>query len=89
MAIEFDEEKDRTNIVKHQISLARAGELEILTVLEDNRFDYGEVRYRAWGLIDGETYCLVFTSRGGEVRAISLRRAHEKEMNRYVFKPEL
>jgi len=84
MKIEFDPAKDETNIAKHGISLARAGELEILAFLEDDRNDYGETRYRAWGLIDGKAHCLVFTDRGGVLRAISLRRAHQKEMNRYV-----
>ena len=50
----------------------------------DDRYDYGEIRYLAYGLIDGATYCLAFTDRGGQVRPISLRRAHAKEMRRYV-----
>ena len=52
MPIEFDAAKDRENIAKHGISLARAEEMEILSFTEDERKDYGEVRYRAWGLID-------------------------------------
>ena len=86
MEIQFDADKDRGNIAKHGISLSRASELEILAALEDERTDYGEVRYRAWGLIDGQAYCLAFITRDGAVRAISLRRAHEKEMRRYVQK---
>jgi uncharacterized protein len=84
--IEFDADKERTNLAKHRISLARAADLEILATLQDDRFDYGETRYRAWGLIDGDAYCLAFTVREGRVRAISLRRAHAKEMKRYVAK---
>jgi uncharacterized DUF497 family protein len=52
----------------------------------DDRFDYGETRYRAWGHIDGIAYYLAFTFRDGEMRPISLRRAHAKEMKRYVKK---
>lgn len=84
MAIEFDSAKDAVNVAKHGISLARAEDLQILSFLEDDRVDYGEVRYRAWGLIDGQPYCLAFTYRQGRVRAISLRRAREREMRRYV-----
>lgn len=84
MPIEFDADKNNTNLAKHRISLARATDLEILAVLPDDRREYGEQRYRAWGLIDGEAYCLAFTTRDGTVRAISLRRAHQKEMQRYV-----
>ena len=82
--IEFDGTKDATNVAKHGISLARAADLQMLEVRRDNRFDYGEERFRAWGLIDGEAYCLAFTTRNGVVRPISLRRAHIKEMKRNV-----
>lgn len=84
MEIEFDPNKDAANISKHGISLARAADLEILAFIEDARNDYGETRYRAWGLISGEAFCLAFTHRNGRVRAISLRRAHKKELDRYV-----
>ena len=84
MQIEFDADKEAANVAKHDVSLSRAVELNILSVLKDDRFDYGEVRFRAWGLIDGEPHCLVFTTRGAALRAISLRRAHKKEMRRYV-----
>lgn len=83
MEIEFDPTKDAINIAKHQISLSRAVDFEMLAVRADDRFDYGEERFRAWGMIDGEPHCLAFTTRGGRVRAISLRRAHAKEMKRY------
>lgn len=84
MQIEFDPAKDEANIAKHGVSLARAADLEILAFIEDDRNDYGETRYRAWGMIDGKAHCLVFTDRNGTIRAISLRRAHKKEMDRYA-----
>lgn len=84
MAISYDPEKDRANQEKHGISLARAEEMRIAAVLGDARRDYGETRLRAFGHIDGAAYCLAFTVRNGEVRAISLQRARAKEMKRYV-----
>ena len=84
MQIEFDPAKDEINIKKHGLSLTRAVDLEILAFIEDDRNDYSETRYRAWGLIDGKAHCLAFTDRNGILRAISLRRAHKKEMDRYV-----
>lgn len=80
MALEFDPEKDAGNIAKHGISLARADALEVLVRVEDGRFT--ERRFRAYGLIDGALYCLAYTVRGDAVRAISLRRAHWKELRR-------
>lgn len=87
MKIVFDPAKDEVNLAKHGVSLARAVDLEIVAVAPDDRRDYGEPRTRAFGVIDGEAYCLVFTVRDGQVRAISLRRAHMKEYRRYVREP--
>jgi uncharacterized DUF497 family protein len=53
-------------------------------VIEDTRLDYGELRYRAFGFSEGAAYCLVFAVRGDALRAISLRRAHSREMKRYA-----
>ncbi|RKE83741.1 hypothetical protein DFO46_0495 [Rhizobium sp. AG855] len=84
MMIDYDRAKDAANRQKHGISLERARDLDILAILEDDRNAYGEIRYRAWGLIDEKPHCLAFTYRDGRVRAISLRRAHRKEFERYV-----
>jgi uncharacterized protein len=84
MMIEYDPAKDEANRQKHGISLERARDIDILALLEDERNAYGEIRYRAWGLIDEQPHCLAFTYRDGHVRAISLRRAHRKEYERYV-----
>ncbi len=85
MEIEFDPEKDAANVTKHGLSLAYAGMLDLpnAAVIVDGRSDYGEVRYRAFGRIEGDGYCLAFTLRGTVLRPISFRRAHEKEMKRY------
>ncbi len=85
MDIEFDSAKNEANIAKHGVSLALGAEMdmEAAVVLEDDRQDYGERRFRAFGHIDGLAYCFVFTVRETAVRAISLRRAHQKEMRRY------
>jgi uncharacterized protein len=82
--IEFDAEKDRANIAKHGISLARAKDINVLAIIVDDRFDYGETRYRAFGMIDDQAHCLVFAERNNVMRIISLRRAHAKEIARYV-----
>ena len=81
---DFDPAKDAINQAKHGISLARWVDMEIRAVVPAEPFDYGDPRYRAFGLIDGRAYCLVFTTRNERYRPISLRRAHAKEMKRYV-----
>lgn len=84
MDIVFDPTKDAANIVKHGLSLADfAGfDAEPITLVDD-RFDYGEVRHRALGLVDGKAHVLVFTLTGEEMRIISYRRAHAKEGRQY------
>lgn len=84
--IVFDPDKDAANIAKHGVSLAWAADmvLEEAVVLPDDRRDYGEPRFRAFGFIDTVAHCLVFTVRHDRIRAISLRRAHLKEMKRHV-----
>ena len=84
MPLTYDPVKDRANIEKHGISLARAEDLEAAVALEDDRKTYGEIRIRAFGYIDGKAYFLVFTRRGNDLRAISLRRARAKEIKRYA-----
>ncbi len=85
MDIEFDPAKDERNAAKHGLSLEMAAEFEmsLAVVIADERRDYGEMRYRAFGRIDGKGYCLAFTYRGSAVRVISFRRAHEEEMEQY------
>lgn len=82
MSIEFDPEKDAANMAKHGVSLARAADLDVLAYVPNSRF--AEPRFRLYGLIEGEAYCAAGTDREGVVRVISLRRAHSKEMRRYV-----
>jgi uncharacterized protein len=82
MDIEFDITKDAANLAKHGVSLAAASDLEILAFVEDDRFE--ERRFRAYGVIGDERFCLAFALRNGRVRAISLRRAHRKEFDRHV-----
>ena len=84
MPIEFDPAKDATNIAKHGLSLARfAGFDRQPHVAADNRFSYGEARFRAWGRIEGQGYCVAYATCQSGIRLISFRRAHEKEMRRY------
>ena len=85
MKIEFDPAKDVANVAKHGLSLtdAAAFDFEEAYVELDDRHDYGELRYRAFGRVASLGHCLAFTVRGSVARLISYRRAHEKEMQRY------
>ena len=85
--IEFDPAKDDINRAKHGVSLAAATDFDWDTALEreDDRFDYGEIRFVAIGLIDARLYVMVFTEGSDDdaVRIISLRPAERHEMRFY------
>lgn len=85
MDIAFDPAKDAQNIAKHGVSLARAADMDWseAVILTDDRRDYGEVRYCAFGPIDGRLHVLTFTVRDGQIRAISLRKANQREVKRH------
>lgn len=87
MKVEFDPAKDDINQTKHGISLQAAVGFDWDTALEreDDRFDYGEVRFVAIGLIDARVYVVVFTEGSDDdaVRIISLRPAEKHEMRFY------
>jgi hypothetical protein len=80
----FDADKDQRNRAKHGLSLARAADLDLRKAMVDARHDYGETRFIGYGLLDDLPHVLVFTLRDGEVRPISLRRAHIREYSRHV-----
>jgi uncharacterized protein len=57
-------------------------------VVEDTRENYPERRYQAMGFIEEHLHMLVFTPRDGAVHVISLRRANQRERNRYATQTE-
>jgi uncharacterized protein len=85
--IEFDPAKDEMNRAKHGVSLAEASDFDWETALEreDDRFDYGEMRFVAIGLIEARLYVMIFTegSDDDSIRVISLRPAEKHEMRYY------
>lgn len=86
----FDPDKDAGNRAKHGISL---GLSEVLfagphVLVTDDRFEYGEVRRLAFGLIGGRLFVCVFADRDSERRVISLRKANSREVRRYGDPPE-
>jgi hypothetical protein len=81
----FDPVKDASNQAKHGVPLRLA---EILFAgphvsVSDDRFDYGEAREIAFGLIQDRLFVCVFVDRTAERRVISLRKANKREVKRY------
>jgi uncharacterized DUF497 family protein len=77
----WDERKRAANLRKHGVDFAvvERFEFDAALIIVDDRREYGEVRYRAFGVIDGRLHVLIFTTRGAQTRVISLRRANDRE----------
>lgn len=90
MHITFDPAKDAANLAKHGVSLALAAELEWDTavVWPDERKTYGEARQRALVLLGERLYFVAFVDRADSRRVISLRKANNREVRRYVLEDQ-
>jgi len=51
--------------------------------MADDRFNYGEVREVAFGLINDRLFVCVYADREAERRVILLRKANQREVKRY------
>lgn len=54
-----------------------------LLIEKDQRWDYGEERFRALGVIDEKVFVVIYTKRPSAMRIISARRANRREVRRY------
>ncbi len=82
---EWDETKYATNLLKHRIRFELVYQFDWSKAAFDidDRFEYGEVRRLAFGRIDDQGYAIAFVIRGHRVRIISIRRAQDRELQRY------
>jgi len=88
---EWDNTKVARNLNKHQVSFETVARVfaDPWAILEQDRIEDGEYRWKALGLVDGRMVLLVaHTMREDEngvpiVRIISARRAEPKERQRY------
>ena len=85
MAFVFDPDKSEWNRRERGSPFDKIEEMDWAAayIAEDNRKDYGEPRFRTFGLIQGRLHIAVFTQRGEDIRIISLRKANRKEERIY------
>ena len=82
----FDSDEEQANVAKHGLSLGDAENFDFASsvIVEDDRRDYGERRLLGFCRMGGQGRCLVFVVVDNQtIRAISYRRARDKELRRY------
>lgn len=81
MEFEWDENKCQSNINKRGIDFIDAQKIfdYDTVIIEDNRFNYGEQRLIALGLLKGKVIVVVYTERNDIIRIISARKATKNE----------
>lgn len=85
MRYEWDENKRKTNIQQHGIDFADVIRIFDGPTVEmlDDRFDYGETRFIALGLLNGVVLVVAYTERREALRIISARKATKYEEEKY------
>lgn len=85
MEIEFDQLKNARNIRERGLSFERVAEFDFETAVftVDARRDYGEVRWRVLGRLDGRVHALVLVLIPNGIRVISFRKANPCEVKQY------
>jgi uncharacterized DUF497 family protein len=85
MKFTFDSTKDKANVRKHGLSLSEAKSLawnEALSWIDDRK-DYREIRIVSLVPMKQRLYCVVYVDIKVNRRIISLRKANNREIDRY------
>ena len=85
MEFSFDPDKRNWTLHVRGLDFARAAEVfdaETVT-FPDLRLNYGEARFNTIGFLDGRMVVVAWTQRGHVRRIISMRKANDREQQRY------
>ena len=85
MKFEWDENKRQKNLKKHGFDFADVIDIfepDALTILDD-RFDYGEIRYVTFALLNGRVVAVAHTETDEVIKIISVRKAERDEEIQY------
>ena len=87
MRYSWDEEKSRRNLALHGIAFEDAKRIFEGPTVErvDDRFDYGETRVYAIGLVNGLELTVIYTDRENEERRIISAWRAEPHERRYYW----
>ena len=85
MEIEFDPEKRLRTLLERGLDMAHAFRVfeTVHTTAEDNRIIYDETRFITVGYLNDRMVVVVWSLRAGARRIISLRKANEREQEKF------
>lgn len=88
LQFEWNNGKAKSNFEKHGVTFETATGVffdPFRVVVEDDRFDYGEIREIIYGMVDSSILVVVYVERDADViRIISARHAEPRERQRYA-----
>ena len=81
MKITCDPNKRERTLIERDLDFMDAAKVFVgrALTLEDDRFDYGEMRFQTYGVLDGRVVMVVWTPRDEARHVISMRYCHERE----------
>ena len=84
----WDESKRLPKLRKHGIDFRDAQKIfdGLTLTAEDDREDYGELRFLTLGLLEDQVVSVAHTERGQDIRIISIRKATKHEARFYFSK---
>lgn len=88
MRFEWDEAKRLSNLRRHLFDFADAENViagETSSSLDD-RFDYGEIRWLTFGMLNGKVVAIAHTATDKVIRIISMGKALKNEEESYFEK---
>ncbi len=83
--LEWNEEKRQLTLEKRGLDFADVARVfngDVLDI-EDTRKDYGECRIVTFGHLNGRMMAITWTQRSDKRRIISMRKANEREIEKY------
>lgn len=85
MQVTFDPAKRERTLAERGLDFADAEAVfaGVTLQLQDERRDYGELRWQSYGLLDGRLVMIVWTERGGSRHVMSMRKCNEREKQRF------
>ena len=89
MDLEWDEAKRLQALLERGMDFADVVrfDLDSIVTVPDERFDYGELRFRSTGYLNGALCRFCWTPRNGRVRIISMRKVNDRE--RKIYEAEI